>query len=244
VIEGSDDFKNNPCWGSANWADWPLIANSQQANIGELETDWKLPTDVAIRMFPGEMLMVQTHYVNSGEQPTKYGARVGINFYRRQAPEPPIELGSLFATQQNIRICATQPRVTYSGTCRFPGAVTIAAANGHFHKRGTSFSISAWDGRSADHPASDAMFYQSLDWNDPPMATNLAVSEPANSGIWWDCAYQWHQPTGFSCADVDAKDPLHENDCCYTFGGNTDLGEHCNVFVYYYPKVETDIFCL
>jgi hypothetical protein len=76
------------------------------------------------------------------------------------------------------------------------------------------------------------------------MATNLAVSLPASSGIWWDCEYQWQQPTQFTCDDVNAKDPLHQGDCCYVFGGNTDVGEHCNVFLYYYPKVESDIFCL
>ncbi|TMQ17568.1 MAG: hypothetical protein E6J90_04155 [Deltaproteobacteria bacterium] len=244
VIEGSDDYKNSPCWGSANWADWPLIANSQHANSGELTTDWNLPTDVAIRLRPGEMLMLQTHYVNAGDQTTKYGARVGINFYRRQATEPPVEMGSLFATQQNIRICASQPRVTYSGTCRFPGATTIAAANGHFHKRGTRFAISAWDGKSIDHPPAAAQFYESLYWNDPPMATSLAVPLPASSGIWWDCEYQWQRPVEFTCDDVNNKDPLHQGDCCYTFGGNTDVGEHCNVFLYYYPKVESDIFCL
>ena len=65
-----------------------------------------------------------------------------------------------------------------------------------------------------------------------------------NTGIWWDCAYRWVKPTEFTCDEVDAKDPSPNKDCCYTFGGNTDVGEHCNVFLYYYPKVDTDIFCL
>lgn len=244
VVEGGDDYKNNPCWGSANWADWPLIANSQQATVTELKTDWKLPQNVAIRLTPGEMLMVQTHYVNSTDQPTLYGARVGINFYQRQDPATPVEMGSLFATQQNIRICASNPNVTFSGTCRFPGSVTVAAANGHFHKRGKEFRIYSWNGTSVDHPADGTKFYESDNWNDPPMATNLDVPEPANSGVWWDCEYQWQPPSQFSCDDVNAKDPLHANDCCYTFGGITDVGEHCNVFMYYYPKVESDVFCL
>jgi hypothetical protein len=51
-------------------------------------------------------------------------------------------------------------------------------------------------------------------------------------------------PKEFTCEDIDAKDPSPNKDCCYTFGGNTDVGEHCNVFLYYYPKVDTDIFCL
>jgi hypothetical protein len=244
VVEGADDYKNNPCWGSANWADWPLVANSQHAQLDELKTDWKLPDGVGIKLSPGEMLMVQTHYVNSNDQPTKFGAKVGINFYRRQQTDTPVEMGSLFATQQNIRICRSQPQVSFSGTCKFPGAVTVAAANGHFHKRGKRFKISAWDGTSIDHPAAASQFYESDDWNDPPMTTGLSVDSPANAGIWWDCDYQWAPPADFSCDDVDAKDPLKAGDCCYTFGGITDVGEHCNVFLYYYPKVDSNVFCL
>jgi hypothetical protein len=243
VVEGSDDYKNNPCWGSSNWADWPLVANSQHATIDELETDWKLPDGVAIRFSPGEMLMVQTHYVNSGEQPTLYGGKVGINFYRHQATETPIEMGSLFATQQSIRICASNPQAPFSGTCKFPSAVTITAANGHFHKRGKLFRVSAWDGKSINHPPAASQFYKSDDWNDPPMITGLAIPSPAGAGIWWDCDYQWQPPSQFSCDDVNARDPEQEGDCCYTFGGITDVGEHCNVFVYYYPKIDSDVFC-
>ncbi|HEU0030345.1 MAG TPA: hypothetical protein VFQ53_06930 [Kofleriaceae bacterium] len=244
LIEGSDDYATNPCWDSANWADWPLVANSQHSEADNPITDWQLPPTVAIRFTPGEMLMLQTHYVNTTDQPTDFGARVGINFYNDTATATHMEMGSLFATQQNIRICQSNPQVTYSGTCRFPNAVTVAAANGHFHKRGSDFRIYSWDGLSADHPADTTMFYESTAWDHPLMERDLAVSQPANTGIWWDCGYQWQQPDVFTCDDVNAKDPQQAGDCCYTFGGNTDVGEHCNVFLYYYPKVDSDVFCL
>jgi len=243
VIDGSDDYQHNPCWDSANWADWPLVANSQHAAVSDLYTDWTLPDHVAIRLAPGEMLMVQTHYVNTTEQPAEYGGKVGINFYKHTDPAPPIELGTLFATQQNIRICRSNPQVTFSGTCRFPDAVTVAAANGHFHKRGVEFSMYRWAGVSTTHPAAEEQFYDSHSWDDPVMSLGLDVAMPPSTGVWWDCAYQWTAPSVVTCDDVDAKDPLHQGDCCYTFGGNTDIGEHCNVFVYYYPKATTDVFC-
>jgi hypothetical protein len=244
VIEGSDEYATSPCWDSANWADWPLVANSQNSSLDDPITDWTLPGKVAIRLQPGELLMVQTHYVNTTDQPTLYGARVGINFHRYTGSEEPQELGTLFATQQNIRICRSTPQVTYSGTCRFPaGEVTITAANGHFHKRGQSFRIYPWDGGSADHPAESTLFYESLDWDDPPMARDLDVRPGRDGGVWWDCEYQWHPPTIITCDEVDEKDPERGGDCCYTFGGNTDVGEHCNVFLYYYPKLDTDVFC-
>ena len=41
---------------------------------------------------------------------------------------------------------------------------------------------------------------------------------------------------------VDARDPMMANDCCYTFGPTVETSEHCNVFLYYYPKTQ-DINC-
>ncbi|MBI4816543.1 MAG: hypothetical protein HY791_09795 [Deltaproteobacteria bacterium] len=243
AAEGKDQV-THPCWKSANWSDWPLVANSQNSNPNDPYTDWTLPTDVAIRMTPGEWLMIQVHYVNTTSQPTPNGAKVGINFHRYSGANPQ-ELGTLFATQQSIRVCRSNPSPSYEGTCKFPsGSVTVTAANGHFHRRGEKFTISSWDGTSETHPETAAQFYESKSWDEPPMTRDLSIAIPAGGGIWWDCQYKWREPVGISCDDVDKKDASGANDCCYTFGGNTELSEHCNVFLYYWPKVEsTDVFC-
>jgi hypothetical protein len=242
VVYGHDDYKHSPCWGSANWADWPLVANTQSPEVDTPYTDWKLPEHVAIRFTPGELLMIQTHYVNSMLQPAPFGGKVGINMYR-SADSHPQELGTLFATQQNIRICQSAPKPLYSGACHLPGAATIVAANGHFHSRGAEFTMFKWDGRTTSQPSDADRFYASERWDEPLMATGLDVSVGAGGGIWWNCAYEWREPL-YGCDMVNAKDPQHQGDCCYVFGGNTDVGEHCNVFVYYYPKVsDKDVFC-
>lgn len=241
VIYGHDDYKHSPCWASANWADWPLVANTQSPLAQGPYTDWRLPDQVALRFTPGEWLMVQPHYVNASAQNTPSGAEVGINFYRSQ-DQKPVELGTLFATQQNIRICRNRPTPTFSGACRLPSAVTVTAANGHFHSRGREFSMFVWDGQSTTQPADGERFYDSRAWDSPPMETGIDRAVPAGGGVWWNCAYQWTEPAS-GCAAVDAKDPEQEGDCCYVFGGNTDVGEHCNAFVYYYPKLTTDVFC-
>ncbi|HWA78252.1 MAG TPA: hypothetical protein VG937_38215 [Polyangiaceae bacterium] len=242
VVYGSDDHQNNPCWASANWADWPLVTNTEVPD----PPDWQLPEGVATRFSPGEMLMVQTHYVNTSIQPTPSGqGRVAINFHRTPTAPGLQELGTLFATQQSIRVCQSYPTPTFSGTCRFPHAVTIAAANGHFHSRGREFQMFAWDGQTTNHPSQADRFYDSKSWSNPPMTTGLATSVAEGGGIWWDCAYRWTAPVVYSCDEVNTKDPEQQGDCCYTFGGNTDVGEHCNAFVYYYPKLEnaSDVFC-
>jgi hypothetical protein len=241
VIHGHDDYRTSPCWQSSNWADWPLVANTQSPLGRGPYTDWQLPDDVAIRLSPGELLMVQAHYVNGLAQRTPGDAAVGINFYRTSKLEP-MELGTLFATQQSIRICESQPTPTFSGTCHFPHAVTVTAANGHFHSRGRELAMFAWDGMSTVQPPDSDRFYDSKAWDAPPMMTGLERPVGDGGGVWWNCSYRWTAPAS-GCDAVNAKDPDQAGDCCYVFGGNTDVGEHCNVFVYYYPKLVSDVFC-
>jgi hypothetical protein len=67
-----------------------------------------------------------------------------------------------------------------------------------------------------------------------------------STGIWWNCSYQWSAPPDDQggCAALDAKDPEQAGDCCYTFGPKVEINEHCNSFVYYYPRVSpSDITC-
>ena len=229
------------CWKSANWLDWPLVANSQQSSAEAPIVDWALPAGVASRFVPGEWLMLQIHFVNATTQETPYRGRGGINFHASRDGDT-MELGTLFATQQNIRICRSSPAPTYAGSCAMAdGTHRVAAVNGHFHSRGKRFSVYAWDGQSTTQPADDARFYQSSRWAEPEMAHGLDVPLPAGGGVWWTCEYQWREPAE-GCAAVDARDPLQANDCCYTFGPIVETSEHCNVFLYYYPKSE-DVNC-
>jgi hypothetical protein len=242
--EPGDVVRGGECRISTNWSDWPLVVNSQESSTENPFVDWQLPDGVAQRFRPGELIMVQSHYVNGDLQPTPNGGEVRINFYKSDLTNP-IEMGSLFATQQSIRICRSGPQIqTFDGACSFPrgSEVHVAAANGHFHGRGTRFDIYSWDGQSLDHPTEDELFYTSTAWDEPPMSLDLDVVVPDGGGIWWTCQYEWREPPS-GCDYVDEHDPQHADDCCYTFGNSAEGSEHCNVFLYYWPKVETDVFC-
>lgn len=241
VVVGKE--ASSECWKSPNWSDWPLVANSQNSNPENPYTDWTLPTNVATKFTPGEWLMLQTHYVNATTQSAPFRGKVGVNFHLYKGDNP-IELGTLFATQQSLRICRSNPTPTYTGTCKFPpGTVTITAANGHFHSRGKSFEVYTWDGVTDTQPAESAKFYVSDRWDEPPMATGMNIPSPEGGGIWWNCNYQWVEPP-VGCDAVNERDPQKAGDCCYTFGGIVETSEHCNVFLYYYPKVaREEIFC-
>lgn len=239
VVRGADSMQ---CWRSANWADWPLVANSQQSSFEAPIVDWQLPDNVATRLSPGEVLMLQVHYVNLGDQETPWRGRAGVNLLRSRDGDA-VELGTLFATQQSIRVCRSVPTPSYSGTCAMPAAEhTVIAANGHFHSRGERFRVWAWDGVSTARPADSALFYESEQWDEPEMTTGLDVAIPPGGGVWWTCDYQWREPSE-GCAAVDARDPEQAGDCCYTFGPTVETSEHCNVFLYYYPRTTEAITC-
>ncbi len=230
--EDGDLVDGGECWKSSNWADWPLVINSQQSVAGEI-IDWTLPTGVAHHFTPGEKLMLQTHYVNGATQSTPGRAKAIVNFQLIDPGSPtPQELGTVFATNQNIKVCPGDTDRTYAATCRFArgSAVTVLAANGHFHSRGVKFTMTGVDGQNA--PLTQAPFYTSTQWSDPVWVNDLTVAIPVSGGINWTCSY--------TMAPDQCGDPA--NSCCATFGPKVDLNEHCNAFVYYFPK-QADATC-
>lgn len=243
------------CFKSPNWADWPLVANSQQD--GKL--DWTFPEGVAnvldpdAAMNPDEWLMLQSHYVNATTQKTEDIGKVRVNFWSIPDAEVKQEMGTVFATKQSIRVCQSNPQPSYSGSCNFnsPDPVHIIGANGHFHSRGTRFDMFSWDGVTATEPPASDMFYRSEAWDDPPMkiSPELDLTVPAQAGVFYTCTYQWQQPDpAVGCKGLDDFDktkymtPDADLDCCYTFGPIVEKNEHCNIFVYYYPK-QDDVNC-
>ena len=238
------------CFKSANWADWPLIANTQQ----EGRLDWTYPEGVANTFEPDEWIMLQTHFVNAASQKTPQDAgRVTVNFWTIPDNEVQFQLGTLFATKQSIRVCESNPTPTFEGSCQFnsPEPVNIIGANGHFHSRGTEFDMYKWDGTTAETPSAKDRFYTSEAWDDPPMmhSPELDLQVPAGAGVWYSCSYEWSEPAPeVGCEGVNAYDkdkhmtPDADLDCCYTFGPIVEKNEHCNIFVYYYPKID-DVNC-
>jgi hypothetical protein len=212
--------KDGECWISSNWSDWPLVVNSQD---GGATVDWTLPDGVGAKFAGGELLMLQIHFVNATTQKTPGVARSAANLFTMKSA-PANELGTIFATNQNLRICPGETKSFETHCTAFPTDITVVAANGHFHSRGTKFTIAPAD------PMGNlgTVFYTSTVWNDPPMARDMSVPIPAGSSIGWTCEY--------SVAPTECGNPM--DSCCFTFGGHVETQEHCNAFVYYYPKIQ------
>lgn len=212
-----------PCFVSSNWADWPLVVNTQD---GGETVDWTLPDGVGQKFSGGELIMVQVHFVNATTQKAPEGGQVDTNFWTMPTP-PPNELGTIFATNQNIRVCPGDTDRTFETHCKTPlSGATIVAANGHFHSRGTQFTMNVVD--SLGNDMLPTPFYDSTRWDDPPMTTGLNIQIPDGGGVSWTCSFS---ADAGSCGNPD-------DSCCFTFGGKVETQEHCNAFVYYYPKVQ------
>jgi hypothetical protein len=226
---GGDPVIDGQCFVSSNWSDWPLVVNSQDPQT----VDWTMPDGVGARFSVGELLMVQSHWVNASTQQTPGVARAFVNFYTLPAA-PANEMGTLFATNQNIRICPGDVDKSFTKTCKFPSeGINVMAANGHFHSRGKLFEMMAVD---AAGNILGPDFYQSTSWNEPPMARNLTTVIPPGGGVEWKCTYDF--PDGACGGEVVNGQPT----CCFTFGGKVETQEHCNAFVYYWPKA-LDVNC-
>ena len=234
IVEGGE------CWKSGNWSDWALVINSQQSEAGNNVIDWKLPEGVAHKFKAHELLMLQSHYVNATTQTTPGAGRALVNFWKADPAKVTAELGTVFTTNQNIKICPGDVDKTFTATCKFARSdLTIVGANGHFHSRGTKFTISTWDAVSG---AASEPFYTSTQWDDPPFVRDAHIALGPNGGVSYSCAFT-APPT--ACANPDGGVPdggKPGDECCYTFGPHVDQNEHCNAFIYYYPK-QADINC-
>jgi hypothetical protein len=243
--EPGTSVTDGACLEARNWADWPLVANSQQRATDEAITGYDLPAGVGHRFTPGQKLMLQVRFVNDGASEIK--ERAGVNFYW-PSTAPTVELGTVRASKSALRVCQSSPTPTFDGACQIRGdGVTITGANGHLHSRGTQFSAYRWDGQVQTLPAETERIYQSMSWDHPVMTQGLAASLPNNGGVWWSCSYGWREPSSpVTCDALNAKhlsqDPGANPDCCYTSGEQVERDEQCTMFLYYYPKAD-DVNC-
>jgi hypothetical protein len=234
-----DEVIDGECFNSSNWSDWPLIVNSQDPS----NQVWQLPNGVGAHFHGGDLVMLQSHFVNASTQQTPGQAHVRVNFWTLPGPADN-ELGTVFATNQNIQVCPGDVGRSFTKSCQFPGTspIHVAAANGHFHSRGVEFDMYAVDAMGNV----GAQFYQSTVWDDPPMirtqsADQMSIADIDGGGRFeWKCVFDFPtDPNACGADKTGAPDPR----CCYDFGPRVDINEHCNAFVYYWPRVDTSINC-
>jgi len=199
----------------------PMGTNGYHLLVGSQTTsmDWRLPEGVAFKLKAHRQLMLQTHYVNAGTQPTPTGAgRVVVNLHDEpDKARVKHAMGTMFANNVNIAIPPRQSR-EFSTSCRVTQDVHVVALTGHFHSRGKAFSVNV----SPDGAALADEIYRSRDWDEPPftvLAEPLALK--AHGALSYTCAFQ------------------NSTDAAIKFGPKVETDEHCNLFAYYFPADAT-----
>jgi hypothetical protein len=264
LVAGEDGM--GECFNSANWSAWPLVVNSQQSsNDGDSGfVDWTLPMSkrgqVVERFEAGELLMLQTHYVNAATQKSALGkGRVLANFYDADKGTMGPVLTTIFATHPEIEI---RPDIkgdqAFDVACNFAHPdVTIVGANSHFHSRGVDFTIST--GTKAGDVADT--FYENKVWDEPKMAFDLSVGLKQDLPILYTCTYEYPKadargvPCPTTCEPVDEKTPscglgaqcekfMFTPKCgnSFCFGPIVETMEHCNAFIYLYADAPDATF--
>jgi hypothetical protein len=180
------------------------------------------PTGVGLPLAAGEILLMQTHYLNASSQ--ALDARADLTLDVSDGTGITTHAGILFFYDPFIDVPPASSGARAQMRCAIPSDVTLFTAASHYHARGDDYAayVDAPDGTAGATP-----FYTSNNWDDPtPLKAPVAVA--AGSRIRFSCGYQ-------------NTDPTKE----YFQGQSAADDEMCTFFAIYYPEMGQDSdFCL
>ncbi len=175
-----------------------------------------LPPGIAHRFNPGEIVIVQTHYVNTGS--TVLAAHASLVMHTADLATVPIEAGSIMFSDVNISVPpGGKSRTTM--TCPIPSDFYPMLLWSHMHKQGTSFVATTDDAAAA---AALGTLYTETDWNEPHPRVypwNPPVPIHAGSHITFSCEHQ--NPTSGTLV----------------YGQSAEKNEMCILHGMYWPRM-------
>jgi hypothetical protein len=119
-----------------------------------------LPPGVAHIFEPGEVVLLQTHYLNPGIEPKD--AKVVLTLHTMDPDDVENEAGSILFSNFLLNIPA-HAKVTQTRTCTVSNSVDmhLSLLWSHMHKQGVRFVA------TTDDPGVEGTLYESDDWNEP-----------------------------------------------------------------------------
>ncbi|MDC0678881.1 MULTISPECIES: monooxygenase [Sorangium] len=136
-------------------ADWEVngvVAGSQSPDGNSFLGD--LPDGVALKVPPGTVLLMNTHYLNSSSNPIETDAR--INLYTIADDEVEVEAGMLFHYNPFISVPA-HGSSTARMRCVTENDISVVRIQSHMHRRGVGYAANkvALDGTMTELYAHD-----------------------------------------------------------------------------------------
>jgi hypothetical protein len=205
----------------AAWAcsdgSWMTHMRGSYYEAQQPESRRDLPPGVAHRFQPGEVVIMQTHYLNSGSD--QLAAHAKLTLHTVEVATVPQEAGSIIWSDVNINVAAgAKGRVTL--TCPVPSDIHPALLWSHMHKQGSNFVATTDDQTAA--AALGGNLYAENDWDEPhPRAYPYDPPITLHSGT----------HVTFSC------DFTNPNSYALTFGQSAEMNEMCILHGMYWPRM-------
>jgi hypothetical protein len=173
-----------------------------------------LPPGVAHIFQPDEVVLLQTHYVNSKVEPLD--AKVTLTLHTMDPDDVEQEAGSILFSNFSLNIPA-HSKVTETRTCTVSNDMHVALLWSHMHKQGTHFIA------TTDDPAVAGPLYESNEWAEP-QAREFGNDPPT-------IVHAGRHIT-FSC-DFD-----NPTSAVLRYGPSAQTNEMCILHGMYWPRVD------
>jgi len=176
----------------------------------------QLPKGIAHKFQPGEVMILEAHYINSTDH--DLDAHVEMITHTMNVDDVEQEAGSIFFNNVNINV---PPKGTSHSemTCTLPQDINLALLWSHMHARGTKFVAETDD---MDAAKALGTLYEEADWAEP--RPRVYPSDPpvvlhAGSRIKFGCDFQ------------------NDTDKPFRFGQSAETGEMCILHGMYWPRM-------
>jgi hypothetical protein len=177
-----------------------------------------LPPGIAHEFQPGEVVMFESHYVNTTTE--DLDAHVEVRLHTVELAKVEHEAGTIEFNDMNINVPAHgKARVTM--TCPIPEDFNPALLWSHMHARGVAFKATTDDTAAA---AALGTLYEQDDWEEPQpreYPSDPPVTIHAGSHITFSCEYQ------------------NDTDKAFMFGTSAVTNEMCLLHGMYWPRMHT-----
>ncbi len=216
AVDTSGIFECGKGGPTANWDVNGVIGGAQKGDAPPIVGE--LPSDTAISVPGGSVLMMNTHYLNASTRELQTDAR--INLYLIPREQVKREAGILFLYNPFIHIPGNS-RASARMTCPIRKDITLVNAQSHMHRRGVDYAAYLTDaaGTRLDE------LYTTHEWEEV-IPRRFEPARPLQAGQWIDyrCGYD----------NKEERTVLQ---------GLATTDEMCMFIGLYYPRDEQTEFC-
>ena len=197
---------------------WQINMRGSYYEAQRPDEEHKLPDGIAHKFQPGEVLIIQAHYLNATDK--GLAAHVEMTMHPTDPSKVEQEAGTIFFNNINIRVPPHGSAQSHM-SCELPNDIQLALLWSHMHERGVKFVVETDDAAAAKALGT---LYEEDDWAEPSQRAypndSTAVLH-AGSHINFSCTFQ------------------NEGDSTYVFGNSAHTNEMCILHGMYWPRMSS-----